>query len=235
MPIPVTDTAYIVSIKIGFLDIEKIATGLEALYISEHLDWEVVFGDLEDAKEVVETYFSVKEWLSSEGPYDTVHWCHAVVAKTWQVPSIPYEFGTKITIGLVPRGVWGNLPGGGGPPAPPPPEGMQIPVDDYIYIASMKLGFFNLSDLPDVAGEVFNSIEHMDWEVLFPDLSDGKELIEEYFEIESWREIIGPYPVVHWWTYATVLKDYASSTMPWDFGTKITIALVPRGLYGGGV
>ena len=96
MPAPF-DFAHIIVIHLGFVNVDIIVSGAAA-------DWRLAdwsFPEMDDAKEKIDEYFKVKEWLTR--PESTIEWSYAVVYAGYDTTEIPYKFATKVTLAIIPK------------------------------------------------------------------------------------------------------------------------------------
>ena len=96
MPAPF-DYAHIVAIHLGFVDVSVIVSGFATNW--RLADWS--FPEMVDAKIKIDEFFKIKEWM--DRPESTIEWSYAVVYGGYDTEEIPYNFGTKVTLAIIPK------------------------------------------------------------------------------------------------------------------------------------
>ncbi len=96
MPAPFDD-AHIIAVHLNFVDVNVIVAGFAK-------DWSLLpwaFPEMVEAKEEIDLYFKIKDWMTR--PESTIEWSYAVVYAGYETEDIPYKFGTKVTLAIIPK------------------------------------------------------------------------------------------------------------------------------------
>ena len=93
------DYALIIVIREGFADLTLSPDEVRGeSYIRL---WDYVFTAPEDAKDLIDNYFKAKEWIVDVET--TIQWTHAVVYAGYDTDLVPYPFGKRLTLGILPK------------------------------------------------------------------------------------------------------------------------------------
>ena len=95
MPAPF-DFAYIIVIHNEFINVDPIVAGFATLW--RLAPWS--FSAIEDAKTKINEFYKIKEWLPRP---DDIIWSYAVVYAGYDTEDVPYPFGAKVTLAIIPK------------------------------------------------------------------------------------------------------------------------------------